>query len=68
MSSQITDEELYKFKLNTELYNGLEKTICQDKIRDKSQQIGKLVYKVHNVLKNRARRRRKKSGYFSDHA
>ena len=64
----ITDEERYRFKLNMELWNGLDNTICQDKIREKSEQIGELVYRVHNVLKNRARRRRRKAHYFSDHA
>jgi hypothetical protein len=61
----LTDEELYRFKLNNELWNGLDNIICKDKIREKSQEIGKVVYKVHGVLKNRSRRRRKKSFHFS---
>jgi hypothetical protein len=64
----ITDKERYDSKINTELWNGLDNIICQDKIREKSENIGQLVYRVHNVLKNRARRRRRKAHYFSEHA
>jgi hypothetical protein len=65
----ITEEaRSYQDKLNTELWNGLDKIVCQDKIREKSENIGQLVYRVHNVLKNRARRRRRKAHYFSEHA
>ena len=68
MSIVITDQERYNFKLNNELWNGLETLICKDKIREKGEHIGKVVYRVDNVLKNRARRRRRKAHYFSDHA
>jgi hypothetical protein len=69
MSLTITDEaRSYQDKVNTELWNGLDNIVCQDKIREKSENIGELVYRVHNVLKNRARRRRRKAHYFSEHA
>jgi hypothetical protein len=68
LSVIITDKERYDSKINTELWNGLDNIICQDKIREKSENIGQLVYRVHNVLKNRARRRRRKAHYFSEHA
>jgi len=68
LQPEITDAEHYAFKINSELWKGLENTICQDKIRDKSEKVGQVVYVVHNVLKNRARRRRKKAHYFSEHA